>query len=389
MAAFPTYDSALLAALDAQAGAILGVFAGRAYARAEPSVLQPAEIFLDRSGEEIRRRTFLLTDPSGRELCLRPDLTIPVCREHVMRGGAYPARLCYNGLAFRHQPAEPDRPTQFYQAGAELLGADDRTNADIEIATVAIEALRAAGLSEFEMKIGDLGLFSALIDALDVPPQWRGRLKRHFWRAGYFEALLDRLSNGGASGAQRLLAHLGTLSGSDAKPAFEGLLDLLGEAPHGARTREEIVERLMEQAADAAAVRLDTRVAKLIADVLAVSGPAPQALDQIRALTKSAGVALDAPLAAMQTRLVALAKLNIEPSRISFAARFGRNMAYYTGFVFELWSRDAEGAVQVAGGGRYDRLLENFGAPANTPAIGCAIRTERVLAARRATGAAK
>jgi len=389
MAGFPTYDSALLAALETQADAILGVFAGRGYARAEPSVLQPAEIFLDRSGEEIRRRTFLLTDPSGRELCLRPDLTIPVCRLHVTSGGAYPARLCYNGLAFRHQPAEPDRPTQFYQAGAELLGVEDRTQGDIEIAMVAIEALRAAGLGEFEMKIGDLGLFSALIDALDVPPQWRGRLKRHFWRAGYFEALLERLSNGSASDAQRLLAHLGTLSESDAKPAFEGLLDLLGEAPHGARTREEIVERLMEQAADAAAVRLDARVAKLIADVLAVSGPAPQALDQIRALTKAAGVTLDAPLAAMQARLAALAKLNIDPSRIAFAARFGRNMEYYTGFVFELWSRDAEGAVQVAGGGRYDRLLENFGAPIGTPAIGCAIRTERVLAARRATGAAK
>jgi hypothetical protein len=40
-------------------------------------VLQPADIFLDRSGEEIRRRTFTLTDPSGRDLCLRPELTIP------------------------------------------------------------------------------------------------------------------------------------------------------------------------------------------------------------------------------------------------------------------------------------------------------------------------
>jgi ATP phosphoribosyltransferase regulatory subunit len=387
MAGFPTYDATQLAALETQAAAILSVFAERGYARTEPAVLQPSEIFLDRSGEEIRRRTFLLTDPSGRELCLRPDLTIPVCREYVMSKGTYPARLCYNGLAFRHQPAEPNRPTQFYQAGAELLGATERTEADIEIAGVAVAALHAAGLDKFEVKIGDLGLFSALIDALDVPSQWRDRLKRHFWRAGYFEALLERLSNGRGSDTQRLLAHLGTLDVTDAKPAFEGLLDLLGEAPHGARTREEIVERLMEQAADAASVRLEASIAKLIADVLAVSGPAPQALDHIRALTKAVGVALDTPLAAMQARLDALAKLSIDPSRISFAARFGRNMEYYTGFVFELWSRDAEGAVQVAGGGRYDRLLENFGAAPNTPAIGCAIRTERVFAARRAQGA--
>ena len=71
----------------------------------------------------------------------------------------------------------------------------------------------------------------------------------------------------------------------------------------------------------------------------------------------------------------------------TFAARFGRNMEYYTGFVFELWSRDAEGAVQIAGGGRYDTLLEALGAKRAIPAIGCALRTERVLAARRFAGA--
>src|SRR5579872_1573723 len=106
MSAFPLYDAQQIAALEAQSNAILGTFAARGYRRYEPSVLQPASIFLERSGEEIRRRTFTLTDPAGNELCLRPDLTIPICREHVARGGNYPARLCYDGLAFRHQPAE-------------------------------------------------------------------------------------------------------------------------------------------------------------------------------------------------------------------------------------------------------------------------------------------
>ena len=132
MAGFPNYDAAAIEALDRQAEAILGVFRARGYGRVEPSVLQPAEIFLDRSGEEIRRRTFVLTDPSGRDLCLRPELTIPVCRMHAERGGKYPARLCYNGLAFRHQPGAPDRPTQFYQAGAELFGVADRKATDGE-----------------------------------------------------------------------------------------------------------------------------------------------------------------------------------------------------------------------------------------------------------------
>jgi ATP phosphoribosyltransferase regulatory subunit len=384
MPAFPTYDAARLIELEDQADAILQAFSAHHYARAEPSILQPAEIFLDRSGEEIRRRTFTLTDPQGNELCLRPDITIPICRMHLAQGGAFPARLCYNGLVFRHQPAEPDRPTQFYQAGAELLGLDVPTTAETEILMVTVEAVRAAGLHIFDMKIGDLGLFSAFVDALAIPPQWKSRMKRHFWRSGYFEALLSRMSGGAASGTQRLLTHLGTLDQAEARPAFEGLMDMIGEAPQGGRTREEIIDRLIEQAADAAALKLDPKIAESIAKLLAISGPAEAAIADIRALTKSVGVSLEPQLKAMHARLETLKSLGVAPERISFAARFGRNMEYYTGFVFELWSRDEEGAVQVAGGGRYDTLLEQLGAGRAIPAVGCAIRTERVLAARKA-----
>ncbi len=387
MAAFPLMDQAQIAALESQAHAILGTFAAHGYQRHEPSVLQPADMFLERSGEEIRRRTFTLTDPAGNELCLRPDLTIPICREHVARGGSYPARLCYNGLAFRHQPAEPHRPTQFYQAGAELLGLEDRAKADGEVMTITVEALRAAGLKNFEMKIGDLGLFADLVDALDVPAQWRGRLKRHFWRVDYFDALLKRASSGDATNTQKLLANIGGMSEADARSALEGLMDMFADAPHGARTREEIVDRLLEQAADAAAMRLDPAVARVISRMLEITGPAPAALREIRALTKSAGVDIEKPLATMEARLATLAGLGLDAAKVSFAARFGRNMEYYTGFVFELWARDAEGRVQVAGGGRYDTLLEALGAKKAIPAIGFVIRTERVLAARRAQGA--
>jgi ATP phosphoribosyltransferase regulatory subunit len=164
---------------------------------------------------------------------------------------------------------------------------------------------------------------------------------------------------------------------------------MLGDAPQGARTREEIVDRLIEQAADAAALRLDPKIAGLIARLLEVSGPAADAIKQIRALTKEAQISLDAPLSAMTARLKTLENLGVAPKRVTFAARFGRNMEYYTGFVFELWARDAEGPVQIAGGGRYDTLLERLGAKKPIPAIGVAIRTERVLAARAAQEGAK
>jgi len=389
MPALPQYDAVLLAALDEQAAAMQRVFAAKKYSRVEPSILQPADVFLDRSGEEIRRRTFVFDDAEGNELCLRPDLTIPVCRMYLEGGAAVPARLCYHGPAFRVQPNEPSRPSQFLQTGVENLGEKNRDEADIEVLSLAVEAVRAAGLKEFSIKVGDLGLFSALVDALDIPPQWRGRLKRHFWRPNYFRELLDRLSQHTAAPGQTYLAHIGQSEPTDARASLEGLMDYLTggrAAALGGRTREEIVERLMEQATEAAAIRLDKAQVALIDDVLSVSGSARACVAKTRALVKGlAGI--DASLAAMDRRIATLTSLGFDDAHIAFAARFGRNMEYYTGFVFELWSRDSEGPLQVAGGGRYDTLLRSLGAPRDIPSVGCAIRPERVLAARRATGA--
>jgi ATP phosphoribosyltransferase regulatory subunit len=373
MAAFPYYDTPAIDALNAQAVALLKLFAAQGYAREEPSVLQPAEIFLDRSGEEIRRRTFTLMDPTGRDLALRPDLTIPICREAVRTGRSFPARISYNGLVFRHQPGEPHRPTQFFQAGVELLGVEDRAAGDTEILSLAIEALHTCGLKDFSLRIGDLALFGALVDALALPRQWRYRLKRHFWRAGYVESLLYWLSHG--DGTAKLL-------GTQAE--IEALLDLQGDAPLAGRTREEIIARTMDRAAEAKSLWLDPVVADAVAKLLDISGPADEAMARIRALLKTANINLDPQLAAMDARLATLSALGVDPARVQFTAHFGRNMEYYTGFVFELWARDKEGPVQVAGGGRYDTLLETLGAKAPVSAIGCAIRTERLLAVKGA-----
>jgi len=373
--AFPYYDTQAIAALNDQAVALLKLFGAHGYVREEPSVLQPAEIFLDRSGEEIRRRTFTLMDPSGRELALRPDLTIPICREAVLAKRSFPARISYNGLVFRHQPGEPHRPTQFFQAGVELLGLEDRAAGEREILSLAIEALRAAGLKEFSLRIGDVALFGALVDCLALPRQWRWRLKRHFWRAGYVENLIQ------------WLAQENNKEGSHKAPTraeLEAMLDSEAEAPPAGRSREEIIARALDRGAEAAALHLDPKVSSAIIKLLDISAPADQAMLEIRALLKTAGIKLDAQLAAMDARLAALKSLGVEPGQVQFAAHFGRNMEYYTGLVFELWARDREGPVQVAGGGRYDTLLESLGAKQPVSAIGCAIRTERVLAVKGA-----
>src|SRR5882672_3359093 len=87
---------------DARAEALVASYERAGYARVTPAMLQPAEPFLDLSGEDIRRRMYLTTDASGREFCLRPDLTIPVARDYLASPAAGEAAgFCYLGPVFR------------------------------------------------------------------------------------------------------------------------------------------------------------------------------------------------------------------------------------------------------------------------------------------------
>src|SRR5271166_2727430 len=96
------------------ADALLLSFAQAGYIRAEPAILQPAEPFLDLSGEDIRKSLYLTSDASGEELCLRPDLTIPVARDYLASNRAGEAAgFSYLGAVFRYRWG---RPSEFLQA---------------------------------------------------------------------------------------------------------------------------------------------------------------------------------------------------------------------------------------------------------------------------------
>src|SRR3984893_57479 len=163
----------------AWADALLLSFAQAGYLRAEPAILQPAEPFLDLSGEDIRKSLYLTTtDAGGEELCLRPDLTIPVARDYLASSRAgQPAGFSYLGPVFRYRGG---RPSEFLQAGIESFGRQDRAAADAEMLALALGAASAFGLTEVEIRTGDMALFIALIDALDLYPVWRRGVVKDF-----------------------------------------------------------------------------------------------------------------------------------------------------------------------------------------------------------------
>jgi ATP phosphoribosyltransferase regulatory subunit len=376
-------------ALEGQAATLLDIFRNAGYEQVAPSIIQPADVFLDQIGESVRSRTYVFTDLAGDELCLRPDLTVPVSRLYLERHpkADQPARYCYNGPAFRFQPLGDNRahPREFRQAGIECFGENDRESADVEIVLLAVEAVRRAGLKDFQLRFGDIGLFYALLDALGLPERWRLKLRHYFWRPQAFHALLARLAKGerpdGNGPVATLVDRLAGMTPERAEEAVAAYLETAGLPLSGNRSLAEIAARLRDHAADLEADPLRKEVATVIDYYLAVTGAPLDAVERIAMIAHGAGIDLGPALQACTRRFERLAKSGIDFKRATFAAEFGRNLEYYSGLVFQI---EADGFDEaIGGGGRYDGLLAHLGAPRAVPAIGSAIHTERLLAAAR------
>lgn len=376
-----------LKAREAQARAVRASFEDASFEPITAPVLQPADIFLDRSGEDIRRRTYLFTDAGGQELCLRPELTIPVCRLYLERepAGASPQRLCSSGPVYRYQPLGSEKLSEYSQSGIEILGEVDEATADAEVTRLGIAAVEAAGLTDFQLELGDLSLFDALIDAINIPTGWKGRLRRQFWRPDFFANLLADLSNGeGATADEDQSGLLSVLAGLDEAQATTVLTDVLklgGIAPVGGRGIDEIASRLLEKASDATTERMPEDAASVIDAYMKISGPATEAVATVSALLKKNGVSADPALEKLSLRLQAIADAGIDLGRATFTTGFGRKLEYYTGHVFELRVPELGSDAVIVGGGRYDGLLQSLGAPNPTQAVGCAIALERLFQA--------
>lgn len=369
---------------DLRADALVASYARAGYAPASPAILQPAEPFLDFSGEDIRRRMYLVSDQAGRELCLRPDLTIPVALEYLASPAAgRPANFCYLGPIFRQRD---DGPAEFLQAGIESFGRADTAAADAETLALALEATAHYGLAAPAIRMGDVALFSALIGALDLAPAWKRRLAKDFNRKSNLAHDLDRLVLGSQNGQPEYQGVLAALANSDPKGAHALVTDLLsiaGITAVGGRSVGEIADRFLEQAelgAGSAGRALPGETRALIERFLGVSGDPDEALADLRALAADAKLALGPALDLFESRAGFLAARGVDLSRIRFSTAFGRGLDYYTGMVFELHDPSGKVHGELVAGGRYDGLFARLGAAEPVPAVGCAAWIDGLVA---------
>jgi ATP phosphoribosyltransferase regulatory subunit len=367
-----------------RARALCARFAERGFTRIEPAILQPAELFIGLSGEDIRRRLYLVSDPSGVEYCLRPDFTIPVARAYLDEAAPKQARYCYAGPAFRcrRAGAEPVQRGEFHQAGIEIFGARNGEAAELEMLELAFESVLAEAPRGFELRLGDPGLFAALLDCLDLPESWRRRLRRHFWRHDVAEDLAQALAEPKGNASREALAQ--ALAGLDRKAAaelVEEVLALAGILAVGGRSAEEIAGRFMERAG-AGAPAVSKRAIAVVRNYLAIEDRPLKAIKRVRALVKAEKLDLENRVDAVERRLVAIQAMlkKMGAAGATFEAEFGRRLEYYTGLVFEIRDPEKPGIGQIAGGGRYDRLLVDLGAGRRIPAVGFAVYVDRLFA---------
>ncbi|HRT11854.1 MAG TPA: histidine--tRNA ligase [Methanoculleus sp.] len=187
------------------------------------------ELFTMKSGEGIIQEMYVFEDKSGRKMTLRPEVTAAVLRMYVNEGRVLPKpiRWCYFADCFRYERPQKGRYRQFWQFGAELIGADTAL-AEAEVIMLADDILRSTGLT-FDLHVGHLAPMKHILSGLDPADQ------------GVIMACLDKHDREGleAALAARRLTHLAEpLAALSDCSSVEEVFEVAGDVPERARIEE-------------------------------------------------------------------------------------------------------------------------------------------------------
>lgn len=135
-----------------------------------PPTFEYEDTFLRAGGAGIAERLVRFPDRDGRILALRYDFTSSLARvaATTFSGSHGPLRLSYSGMVYRQEPERGGRPREMLQVGAELLGQEDLA-ADVEVVRLTLRLLEAAGLRDYQVNLGHVGVLAAGLRAVEEP----------------------------------------------------------------------------------------------------------------------------------------------------------------------------------------------------------------------------
>jgi ATP phosphoribosyltransferase regulatory subunit len=243
---------------------------------------------------------------------------------------------------------------------------------------MALEAMHELGAGEIVTRIGDVGLFTALVAAMRLSNSTARRLRRSFASGKTDAGALRALAASGGMG-DRHAGLLAAMEGQDPAAArlfVEDILNIAGITTLGGRSANEIAARFLEQASNEPSGLSAEQVA-MFERFLAFKDHPDAVADALHAFASDTKLDISAAIDRLEIRNGFMEARGIDLQGLEVATSFGRNLDYYTGFVFEIAGAH-EGAKPLVGGGRYDGLLRRLGAESEVPAVGCSIWLDRI-----------
>jgi len=337
---------------------ILNIFKKKGFNFIDLDIVIDTDLLAQRSGEAFKKYALNFKDKSGKEISLRPDLTIATAIEYIQSKKRGTEKLSYFGSAFRLNKNGDLKV--FDQIGCEIINS--KSSPEYLILSTILPVFKK--LKKTEILLNDLNLFQSLINSLNLPQRWKLRLIRHSSRKEYFEELLKRLDTNY------------DLDNTKIKIDYDRLEDLKkmdAKRVIGGRTVEEIIQRFEKKIKDPRDNFKGSQSVKIIKDFLKLKTPLVKLDNVIKKFVEKNNLRIKG----LNQSLIKFKNLNKKlglKQSITFDAKFGRETQYYTGLAFSIYKQNKE----LARGGEYNNLIKTLGGK-QTPAFGAAINIKELI----------
>ncbi|MDC1096029.1 ATP phosphoribosyltransferase regulatory subunit [Pelagibacteraceae bacterium] len=336
---------------------IIKTFKNNGFILSEPDVLLDSEYIIQRSGENFKRSMLTFENEDGKLMCLRPDLTVASCIKYLEKKSK--SKIYYSGQAYRRTDKQGSDLVND-QLGIEIIGSKNQLQDDYKIIKTILNSAEKIKSKKIQIKVGDISLFKKLINSLDMPERWKLRLIRHFWRPKYFEELLKRLEKN---------SDIDSVTFDADKKRFYEMKKMEQDNVIAGRAISEILKRFNKKIKDPRSFSEGKEIVKIIKSFLKINCKLSQLDTKLLDFANKNNLKKN-----IFKELKSIQNLKRLKQEVNFITNFGRDIEYYTGIVFEIFSEDKE----IARGGRYDDLLKSLGAKKNIPAVGAAINLNNI-----------
>ena len=147
------------------------------------------DVFSEEIGTTSSRELYKFFDKDGNTLVLRPDFTPSMARcaaKYFMEQNV-PIRFCYSGNTFINNNNLQGKLKELTQMGAELIG-DDSVYADAEMIMMVIDTLRLAGLTRFQVTIGEVEYFKGICENAGINSETEREIRDFISEKNFFAA---------------------------------------------------------------------------------------------------------------------------------------------------------------------------------------------------------